>query len=105
MSTNPRPNLACGATALNIATQQGQDGIVAALLGAGADVDKARNGCTPLSVAVHNGHPAAVAALTIASGGSQTHVRRVDGSTPHSMALQKGHEEVVRPILIADMET
>ena len=65
-----------------------------ALLEAGAAVDQANGGLTPLHAAAQNGHEAVVGALLEA--GAAVDKAMDDGWTPLIAAAQNGHEAVAR---------
>jgi len=82
-----------GSTPLCLAAKMGNEAVVAALLGAGGDVNLARfDGCTPLSVAAHEGREAMVLALLMA--GAEVSKAKSNGWTPLHFATQEGHKAV-----------
>ena len=69
--------------------------MVAALIKAGCDVDKARNnGCTPLFMAAENGHGEVVAALL--KGGCDVDKANNTGSMPLYIAAEKVAKVLIR---------
>jgi len=78
-----------GATALHWAAHQGEDAVVAMLLGAGASADtRTRYGVTPLALASAGGHADVVDALLVA--GADPNLASKDGETPLMVAARTG---------------
>jgi hypothetical protein len=72
--------------------------VVGFLIGAGAEVDaRAKNGGTPLAVAVELGHLAVVRILV--AKGAKLDAASTEGFTPLHMAAQKGHKEIASFLL------
>eukprot|EP00038_Savillea_parva_P013937 m.9622 g.9622 ORF g.9622 m.9622 type:complete len:461 (+) comp2656_c0_seq1:96-1478(+) len=89
-----------GGTALFVAAEHGQASMVRTLLGAKADVDKARplDGATPLMAAASNGHADIVRTLAEAKA-SVNAARASDGATALYLAAQAGHTATVEALL------
>ena len=91
-----------GETALMAAAREGRSEVVAALIGAGADLNvlHTRFGITALMGAALHGHLEAVQAL-IGAGGAALDVEGKDGNTALSHAARNGHLEVVQELVRA----
>ena len=89
------------ATALDFAATAGRAATVAAILVAGAAVDKPRNdGATPLFMSAQLGHVEVVAAL-LAAGAAVDKPQHTTGCTPLMQSAQNGHAEIVAALLSA----
>ena len=81
-----------------MAAQRGYVDVVRALVGRGADINKADNdGWTPLYIASHDGHVDVVRALM--EGGADIDKANNDGCTPLYIASGEGHVDVVRALV------
>jgi hypothetical protein len=90
------------ATLLSVASEEGSEEAVRALIAAGADVNMAsicEMGFTPLHVAADRGSEPIARAL-IAAGADVNKANKF-GVTPIRMAAQNGHEAVIRALIAA----
>jgi hypothetical protein len=90
-----------GATPLYMAAQAGSVGVVAILIKAGAEVNKARtdNGAPPLYAAAQNGHNEVVKLLLAA--GTEVDKKKHNSETALLIAASNGHTEVIGMLLAA----
>ena len=89
-----------GASAVCVAAQNGHLEVVRALVGAGADLDLAKeDGVTPLFVAAQEGHLEVVRSLL--GAGANVVQARAGGAAPLFVASQFGRLEVVRALVEA----
>ena len=89
-------------TLLSVASEEGSEEAVRALIAAGADVNMAsicEMGFTPLHIAADRGSEPIARAL-IAAGADVNKANKV-GVTPIRMAAQNGHEVVIRALIAA----
>ena len=82
------------------ASASGRADVVRELLGAGAAVDQANNGITPLFIASLKGHADVVREL-LGAGADADLARPSDGTTPLWQASANGHPDVVQALLDA----
>ena len=90
------------ATLLSVASQEGSEEAVRAMIAAGADVNKAsicERGFMPLTIAAQCGFEPVVQALIDA--GADVNKADKFGATPMRMAAQNGHEAVIRALIAA----
>lgn len=94
------PN-ADGVYAIHLATDKGNVDLVADLISAGANVNVAINGVTPLSIAAWHGNDEMVRLLLSKNAETEVHDNNMHGNTPLISASWRGHAGVVSQLLRA----